>query len=47
MRCSCAIMLNDAAWDRIFPHLETELATFGYAILEASRLKALSGQTAL
>lgn len=37
-------MLNDAAWDRIFPHLETELATFGYAILEASRLKALSGR---
>ena len=37
-------MLNDTAWDLVFPHLETELATFGYAILEASRLKELSGR---
>ena len=37
-------MLNDAAWDRVLPHLETELATFGYAVLEASTLKRLSGR---
>ena len=37
-------MLNDDAWDRVLPHLETELATFGYAVLEASTLKRLSGR---
>ncbi|OFN79094.1 hypothetical protein HMPREF2537_04005 [Corynebacterium sp. HMSC074E01] len=44
MRCSCAIMLNDAAWDRVYPHLAADIAAQGFAVLPAAKLKELSGR---
>lgn len=37
-------MLNDAAWDRVFPHLAADIAARGYAVLPAAKLKELSGR---
>lgn len=37
-------MLNDAAWDLVFPHMQTEIAESGFTVLEASELKRLSGR---
>ncbi|MBE7339919.1 hypothetical protein INS45_10835 [Corynebacterium aurimucosum] len=44
MRCSCAIMLNDAAWDLVYPHLAADIAAQGYVVLPAAKLKQLSGR---
>ena len=37
-------MLNDAAWDLVFPHIQAEIAESGFTVLEASELKRLSGR---
>ncbi|WP_227485866.1 type II restriction enzyme [Corynebacterium aurimucosum] len=37
-------MLNDAAWDRVFPHLAADIAAQGYVVLPAAKLKELSGR---
>ncbi|MCG7228859.1 type II restriction enzyme [Corynebacterium minutissimum] len=37
-------MLNDAAWDLVFPHIQAEIAESGFRVLEASELKRLSGR---
>ncbi|GAA1474476.1 hypothetical protein GCM10009604_22090 [Corynebacterium aurimucosum] len=37
-------MLNDAAWDRVYPHLAADIAAQGYAVLPAAKLKELSGR---
>ncbi|PMC70709.1 hypothetical protein CJ201_06630 [Corynebacterium aurimucosum] len=44
MRCSCAIMLNDAAWDLVYPHIAADIADQGFAVLPAAKLKELSGR---
>ncbi|WP_246820230.1 hypothetical protein [Corynebacterium sp. HMSC074E01] len=37
-------MLNDAAWDRVYPHLAADIAAQGFAVLPAAKLKELSGR---
>lgn len=37
-------MLNDAAWDRVYPHLAADIADQGYVVLPAAKLKELSGR---
>lgn len=37
-------MLNDAAWDLVYPHLAADIAAQGYAVLPAAKLKELSGR---
>lgn len=37
-------MLNDAAWDRVYPYIAADIEAQGYAILPAAKLKELSGR---
>lgn len=37
-------MLNDAAWDHVYPHIAADIAAQGYTVLSAARLKQLSGR---
>ena len=36
-------MLNDAAWDLVYPHIAAGIADQGFAVLPAAKLKELSG----
>ncbi|WP_439329100.1 type II restriction enzyme [Corynebacterium hiratae] len=37
-------MLNDAAWDLVYPHIAANIADQGFVVLPAAKLKELSGR---